>query len=328
MSTSESLPLSWANVHVATCDAAGNIYLLTSQSESEWTLTSLDRDRRLRWTKPAPARWAYMEDSAHIRISAWSEAGALVLWTQRRPTAHLISCSDGSTVGTLGAVSGDGYVDLTRAGSVALDRDGSMLVVASGVLRRFSSEGAPLPLWEGSPLSEAPLAEPGKADHAFAFVGWDGATWVTTYRAKGMLWGESWDDTSPRWRRYDRRGQTLAWSAPYFLLGESSAFWADRDGHPYAQWLIGASFAHVMRYAQDLHTFEYWLASRGGPAIDPSTFDAKTLRPTRSAPIVVGSEKVLCVAPDGAIWAFGSLDRLRCFAPNGTPTFVSAASGA
>jgi hypothetical protein len=327
MSTHESLPLSWANVHTATCDDAGNVYLLTSQSESEWTLTSLDRERRLRWTTPAPARWGYMEDSAHIRISAWSEAGVLVLWTRGRSAAHLVACRDGSTAGKLGA-SGDGYVDLARASSVAVDRDGTLLVVTSGVLRRFSSAGAPMPLWEGSPLSEVALAEPKSAEHAFAFVGWDGATWVATYRAKGTLWGESWDSGLPRWRRYDRRGQTLAWSEPYFLLGESSAAWVDRNGHPYAQWLIGGSFAHLMRYAPDLKTFEYWLASRGGPPLEPGTFDASALRPSRPAPIAIGRENVLSVAPDGAIWAFGSLDHVRCFSPNGTPTFVSAASGA
>jgi hypothetical protein len=322
----ESLPLSWANVHVATCDDAGNVYLLISDSATEYKLASLDRERRLRWKKPSPTHWPYMEAS-HIQMSAWSEAGELVLWSRGRQSAHRISCRDGSVVGTLGAA-GDGHVDLTRARSLAVDKDGSLLVVTAGVLRRYSSEGAPQPLWEGNPLTEVALAEPPKADHGFAFVGWDGATWVVTYRAKGVLWGENWDGISPRWRRYDRRGETLAWSAPYYLLYESTLGWADREGHPYAVWLISASFAHVMRYAKDVKSFEYWLASSAGPPLEPGTFDAATLRPTRPAPSALHGEHVLCVAPDGAIWAFGSLNLLRCFDPTGMPTFVSPASRA
>ena len=41
------------------------------------------------------------------------------------------------------------------------------------------------------------------------------------------MWGENWDTILPRWRRFDRRGQTSVWSERYFLLYESEAAWVE-----------------------------------------------------------------------------------------------------
>ncbi len=325
MSTSEPMPFSWANIHAATCDDAGNVYVLSSQSESDWTLTSLDPARRVRWATPAPARWGYMESARKLALCAWSASGALVVWTKGQSIAQVVSCVDGRTLGTI--TGGDANVDLARAQSLAVDRDGSLVSVTAGILRRHTAEGRPMPLWEGNALTELALAPPSKANDVLAFVGWDGATWATTYAAKGMMWGENWDTILPRWRRFDRGGQTSVWSERYFLLYESEVAWADRAGHPFAAWIVAGAYPRVMRYTPDAKSFEYWLLSSAGPQVEQKQFDAELLRPTRE-PSYMREENVLALAPDGTIWAFGQMDQLRCFGPDGAPTYVSPKSAA
>jgi hypothetical protein len=317
-----TLPISWANAHCATCDDAGNVYVLTSQSEEDWALTSLDASLRVRWRAPSPARWAYMASARKLELRAWSSSGALVIWVMGQPTAYVVSCVDGRTLGTIRG--GDANVDLAGAESLAVDRDGSLVTVTRGVLRRHSIEGQPMPLWEGGAIAQLALSSEETPRGIFAFVGWDGATWVTTHAVKGMLWGENWDTIQPRWRRFDRRGQTLGWSDRYFLLYEADGAWADRAGHPFSVWTVAASYPRLVRYAQDLNSFEYWLVASSGPPVDPKEFDGEKVRTTRE-PSRVAGENVLALAPDGAIWAFGSMSRLRYFGPERNEIYVSPA---
>lgn len=313
-----TLPIHWANAHAASCDDLGNVYLLTSESASDWSLTSLDPARNVRWHVPAPRAWDYMASARKLFLRAWSHEGALLIWTMGDASAHVLSCRDGSVRGTI--TGGDANVDLAGAQSLAIDRDGSLVSVVRGQLRRHTAEGQPMPLWEGTDTRTLALAPEEKADDVFAFVGWDGATWVTTYAVEGWFWGESWDTLGPRWRRFDRRGRTLAWSERYFLLYESEVAWADREGRPLAAWIVAGAYPRVMRYAADLKSFEYWLASAVGPALKPEQFDAERLRTTRE-PSMLQGENLLCMAPDGAMWAFGSLGAMRCFGPDGTLTY-------
>lgn len=312
-------PIEWVNAHCATCDDAGNVYALVSDSEVDWRLVSWDPSFRLRWSRPAPISWTYSQAANALFLSAFSAQGMLALWTQGLRPVHLLDCRDGTLVRVLGGGDTSTPFSVADARSVCVDADGSIVVLAQGVLRRHLPDGRQVDLWPG--VTTHAIADEPHAQGCYATVGFDRGLFALSWESK-TLWWSSWRE-EPRLRRFGADGKVTIQGPELFLPTQYRTISADKHGVVYGRWDLSA-WSRVYRYQPTLDRFSLLVRSDTDAEATSATFD-NDHREATTPTCVIGAPK-LAVAPDGDLWLLGPAGCAWRIGPDGAFVLVSTAA--
>ena len=141
-------PLAWGRVLSACGDGDGSVYLLVAEHGGlvgQPTVLALDADLRVRWTR---RRVPIGVDGG---VGLVASADALIVWTGDRVSALRLGLVDGADLDRLGARQPAGadrhHLDLRGAVALAIDGDGSVLLIKERRLVRCAATGAGVETW-------------------------------------------------------------------------------------------------------------------------------------------------------------------------------------
>ncbi|WP_437299642.1 hypothetical protein [Sorangium sp. So ce426] len=152
----------WEEPPMAAVDAQGNLYCAArllhwvsvgthlAREKHESVLWCIDPSMNVRWLQRGRSRAVHLVLSPNGTLLVTDRQTSVQPWLSGRtgtPTgepAHMVKESDGG---------------LSDCDDLACGRDGSLLILDGGVLRRLSPDGAELPLWTGGAPGSVDLTE-------------------------------------------------------------------------------------------------------------------------------------------------------------------------
>jgi hypothetical protein len=319
-----SLPMPLGRAHVQwgvlkelVCDPNGIVYGIGADDGSmllggdRQVLFALDRQLRTLWAQRA------LPLEGDIGGLQWRNDGTLFVWSPERYSVIMVRAADGEVIGTLGGQQppnfGRHVLDMSKAKSLAIDHDGSMLITKAGRMARCAPDGSALPTWPpghgifGSLFDEKPHPwnppvdedgaeylslvgnHPTRIKSAHAKIGWDGKLYLQNYSEVGA---------------WDRDGKKLWFKeieGPEW--GRLRDFAVDARGIAYALCDVEDDTSAIHRIMPN-GNITHWVDGR-----NPQTPMREELR--------------LAVHPDGTVFAATYSRKMRIFAPDGRVLFIS-----
>ncbi|WP_437692052.1 hypothetical protein [Sorangium sp. So ce176] len=170
----------WDEPPLATVDAEGNLYCAARQlywvpvegdlpkQKGDNVLWSIDPSLNIRWLHRGRSR------AAHLALSP---SGMLLVTDLGRSSRPWLSSRTGLPVEGADGTVKEIHCDLLRRDVLACDRDGTLLILQGGVLRRISPSGADVPAGPGGDAGGALRAE-NLAGLTNIYCGPDGSTYL------------------------------------------------------------------------------------------------------------------------------------------------------
>lgn len=302
-------PIEWYDLSDVITDEGGNLYLATADDDDHFMLWSMGPDFKNRWKVPG---LEFSEDHTQLALSSDEK---LYMWDTDKHSVSVFSAKDGSSLGKInGRESSDAEpipFNMKDAKSLAVDSDGTLIVLKNKYILRFTADGKRVSTWGGA--AEPPVKRgffqklfggekiveeseyppdvvelknrPEKMDTEYTFVtlGWDGYIY--------FMESTSSDDASVA--KYDREGRKI-WNSVVPVSYKTSRQCIDKNG-----------FVYVLGKQNDKCCLI---------RLDPNTMKWETLQKDISEGGNLNEVENLAVTPDGnRIYCLEYDNRMRVF---------------
>jgi len=295
-------PPDWGEVLAATCDAAGNVYLLCTETARFGQLRALALDTELRtlWSRPGLPMGKHQDRGITVTTDG------VVVWTGDRVSAVKLAFDDGRELGRVGGQQPRGadrhFMDLDGAVSMVADVDGTYLLMKERRLVRCGGDGNGVATW---PPRRGFFGK--KHEKLVAFGEDDG------HDAMAPMIEKVPDHPTYIYRATIRVG----WDQRVYLASSSHLACVERDGK--VKWRASLPEGWYVDYGADVHGQLYALSGKDLPGIWRISPDGRqgTLVVDGRSHETPLAESAMVVRPDGAILTFAERGQIRMFSPTG-----------
>jgi hypothetical protein len=303
-------PFEWDGFKDLIADGQGNLYCIGEPGgASDNVLFSLDPQLKVRWVRKDLTFDSFSHD-VHLALAP---TGHLLVGDKSKRALLVISGADGSTVGKVGgtAQSGTpGFLEFEGADGLAVDTDGTIIVLRKNCFRRFGPDGREVEPWPGvRPPRPAPedrytsveelRNQPVhfRTEYTEMTMGWDGCLYLESSQTVAKL---------------DRQGRVVYKAALQINQIE---------GHPRAPtngWLnvLGKLSSDELKPLGLEEAYVLLIVSPDGRQQRRFLLDQGMGGP-------LGGQDHLAVTPEGFVWLFDSYGEARLIGPDGVPRFVT-----
>lgn len=315
--------LGWESLKDVACDRNGNVYIL-AELDDELRLWAFDPSFKLRWQRQGLTTGRDQLSEPKMCLTA---NGYMIVRAERRHSALVISCADGSTALTLGGpepanATAHGF-DLKDCATLTCDVDGTILGAIHKRLLRWTYDGQPVETWpvSGGLFSRhhkpQPLYRMGEREERIAIEA--SAEYPPDPKEIGNqpyeLDADEYDEIHVGFdgNLIYREGHDLAK--------------IDRQGNIIMRVGLPAEYSHQGRVQSDGYGNTYLLTHDSDArkilriSPDGKRVDVAVDGERPGTPIWDGDE--LAVLPNGTIFVFDSYGSARCFNPDGSLRFIS-----
>jgi WD40 repeat protein len=141
-------PAGWCDLSDAAADKDGNLYLATADDNDNFLLWSMGPDFKTRWKVPG------LEFSSEDTRLAVTDDGRIYLWDKNKHSLLILSAKNGSIIkklnGREATLQEPIPFNMMETSSLAVDTDGTLIVLKNKYILRFSPDGKKLPAWGGT----------------------------------------------------------------------------------------------------------------------------------------------------------------------------------
>ena len=321
-------PVSWYDLSDVITDYTGNLYFATADDDDHFMLWSLGADYKTRWKVPG---LEYSEEDTRLSLS---QDGKLFMWDKNKHSLLIVSSKNGSTIkkvdGREATTEEPVPFNLKGADSVAVDTDGTLLVLKDKYILRFTADGKRIATWGGTDI-KAP--EQRKGFFAKLFGGGEPEkitndddryppdvdemknrplrmdteyTFVTRGGDGYMYFMESTSSSDASVAKYDRNGKKL-WNSVIPLSYKDSRPCIDKNG-----------FVYILGKKDN----KYYLVR-----LNPNTMKWETIQKDITEGGKLYEVENLAVTPDGSrIYCLEYNNRMRVFDSNMNMIYISEES--
>ncbi len=297
--------VSWSSLDDLVTDPQGNLYGMGTDGGvgggDDRMVFALDRQLRTLWvTKSLP-----IDDTGAI---AWRNDGVILAWSEQRYSAILLRASDGQQIGTIGGEQPRGLdrhvLDLSRAESLAIDTDGTILFSKRDRLVRCASDGSAQLTWP-------------PAQGLFAGLRSEKLEPFTDADAEGA---EDLENAGDRPTKLYDVEVHVGWDGRTYLRRSEYLACYDRSGKKHWGVTIAREHGYLNDHGADARGIVYVLAS-----LESDTSQVLRVVGGQVTPFIDGrnpatpirDERRLAVFPDGTLVLGSGGRELRIFSPDG-----------
>jgi hypothetical protein len=267
-------PPEWYYLSDAAIDSEGNIYIAAAEDgDEDFMLISLSPDFTLRWKREG---MGYSHENTHL---VFAPDKYLYMWDENKHSLIVISAKDGNTINKIKGETAENnheIFNLKNAHGLAIDTDGTIIVLKDDKILRYTKEGKRIASWgegeekkgflsklfgssseDSSPDTNELHNKPKNidAEYNYVTVGNDGYTY--------FMDSTSSEDSSIA--KYDREGKKH-WNIVVPLEGKECSPCIDSQGNIY---VLGKKKENInlVKYTQQTGTWETLLTDikEGGP---------------------------------------------------------------